>query len=68
MLKVEHVRNGKNQIIGTKTNGFANGDTVARNRDGKILGHSNSKFSNTRDSNGRITSRNQADTDSLFDW
>ena len=68
MLKVEHVRNGKNQIIGTKTNGFANGDTVARNRDGKILGHSNSKFGNTRDSSGRITSRNQADTDSLFDW
>jgi hypothetical protein len=52
MLKVESVRNGKNQIIGTKTSGFANGDTVARDRDVKILGHSNDKFGNTRDSNG----------------
>jgi hypothetical protein len=68
MLKVEYVRNGKNQIIGSKTSGFANGDTVARDRDGKILGHSNDTFGNTRDSNGRITSANQADADLLFDW
>jgi len=68
LLRVEYVRNGKNQIIGSKTSGFANGDTVARDRDGRILGHSNSKFGNTRDSNGRITSTNQADVDSLFDW
>jgi hypothetical protein len=47
-LKVEFVRNGKNQIVGSKTSGFANGDTVARDRDGKILGHSSSKFGNTR--------------------
>lgn len=35
MLKVEYVRNGKYQIVGNKTSGFANGDTVARDRDGK---------------------------------
>jgi hypothetical protein len=29
MLKVEYVRNEKNQIIGSNTSGFANGDTVA---------------------------------------
>jgi hypothetical protein len=68
MLKVEHVRNGKNQIIGNKTSGFANGDTVVRDPNGKILGHSNSKFGNTRDSNGHITSRNQDGADSLFHW
>jgi hypothetical protein len=68
MLKVEFVRNGKNQIVGSKTSGFANGDTVARDRDGKMLGHSRSKFGNTREANGRLTSTNQADPDSLFDW
>jgi hypothetical protein len=68
MLKVEFVRNGKNQIVGSKTSGFANGDTVARDRDGKMLGHSSSKFGNTREANGRLTSTNQADPDSLFDW
>jgi hypothetical protein len=46
MLKVEYVRNGKNQIIGSKTSGFSNGDTVARDRDGQILGRSSSKFDN----------------------
>jgi len=68
MLKIEYVRDGKNQIVGSKTTGFANGDTVARDRDGRILGHSNNKFSNTRDSNGQIKSSNQADVESLFDW
>jgi hypothetical protein len=68
MLKVEYVRNGKNRIIGSRTSGFANGDMVARDRDGKILGRSSSKFGNTRDANGRLTSTNQADADSLFDW
>ena len=68
MLKVEYIRNGKNQLIGSKTTGFANGDKVARDRGGKILGHSNDTFSNTRDSNGRIRSANQTDSDLPLDW
>jgi hypothetical protein len=68
MLKKEYVRNGKNQIIGSKTSGFTNGDTVARDSDGKILGHSSDSFSNTRDANGHLTSTNEADVDSLFEW
>jgi len=52
MLKVEYVRDAKNLIIGSKASGFGNGDTVARDRVGKILGHSNSKFGNTRDAIG----------------
>jgi len=68
MLKVEYVRNGKNQIVGGKTSGFASGDTVARDRNGHIVGHSNERFSNTRDVDGRLTSTNQADVDSLFEW
>jgi hypothetical protein len=65
-MNVEHIRNGKNQIIGSKTSGFANGDTVARDRDGNILGHSNSTFRNTRDSKGNLVSINTDDTDLLF--
>jgi hypothetical protein len=68
MLKVEYVRDGKNKIIGTKTSGFSNGDTVARDSSGKVLGRSSNKFGNTRDASGRLTSTNQADADSLFDW
>jgi len=66
MLKVEFVRDGNNQITGTKTTGFLNGDEVARDRDGKIVGRSSSAFGNTRDAQGKLVSRNQADTDLLF--
>jgi hypothetical protein len=68
VLKNEYVRNGKNQIIGRQTTGSSNGDTVARDANGNILGRANSKFGITRDSAGRITSTNQGDADSLFDW
>jgi len=68
MLKVEYVRDGKNKIIGSKTTGFSNGDTVARDSSCKILGRSSNKFGNTRDASGRLTGTNQADADSLFDW
>ena len=68
MLRNEYVRNGKNQIVGRKTTGFSNGDTVARDSSGKIQGRANNKFGITRDSEGRITSTNQADADSLFEW
>ena len=68
MLKVEYVRDGKNQIVGSKTSGFASGNTVARDRDGRILGHSSYRFCNTRDGDGKLISTNQADVESLFDW
>ena len=67
-MKSEYVRNGKNQIIGRKTTGFSNDDTVVRDTSGKMSGRANSKLGITRDSAGRITSTNQADADSLFDW
>ena len=31
-MKIEYVRDGKSQIVGSKTTGFANGDTVAQLR------------------------------------
>jgi len=66
MLKVEWVRDGKNQIIGNTTSGFPNGDVVARDRDGKIIGHSSAIFHNTRDGEGKLVSRNIANTGLLF--
>jgi hypothetical protein len=66
MLKTTFIRDGHNQLLGTKTSGFSNGDTVARDRDGKILGHSSSRFASTRDSNGKLVCRNTADVGMLF--
>jgi hypothetical protein len=66
MLKTKYIRDGKNQIMGNITTGFDNGDTVARDRTGRILGHSNSTFHNTRDSAGRLASQDTDDTGLLF--
>jgi hypothetical protein len=44
VLKNEYVRNGKNQMIGRKTTGFSNGDTVARDANGNMLGRASSKL------------------------
>lgn len=66
MLKTEYIRDGQNQIIGTVTSGLPNGDIVVRDRDGKILGHANTVFNNTRDADGRLVSRNTADVGLLF--
>jgi hypothetical protein len=66
MLKTEYVRDGKNKIIGCITTGFGSGETVARDTDGRILGHSNCKFGNTRDGRGRLVSQTTADVGLLF--
>lgn len=66
MLKVEYVRNGQNQIIGTVTTGLPNGDSIVRERNGRILGHANAVFNTTRDADGRLVSQNTADVGLLF--
>jgi len=66
LLKVNFARDGKNQIVGSATSGFASGDTVARDRGGKIIGHSNDRLNNTRDGNGQLVSRNSAQVGLLF--
>jgi hypothetical protein len=65
MMKLEYVRDGKQQIRGTKTTD-GKGITTARDRSGKILGYSNSKLNLTRDSRGRLVRSNEADMDCLF--
>lgn len=66
MLTTEYIRDGKNQILGSITSGFANSDTIARDRSGRILGHANTRFENTRDADGRLVSRNIDDVGLLF--
>jgi len=68
MLKTEYIRNGKKQIIGKKTSGFAAGVAVAHDSHGKILGWSSELLETTRDAKGSLKSTNQADVNMLFDW
>jgi hypothetical protein len=68
MLKTEYVRDGKRQIIGKKTSGLGTGETVARDLHGRILGRSSEFFGTTRNAKGSLTSANQADVNTLFDW
>jgi hypothetical protein len=66
-MKNEWVRDGKQQIIGSKVVDKDTGTTIARNRDGKILGHSSQLFRNTRDTQGRLVRSNEPDIDCLFE-
>ena len=67
MLTTKYIRDGKNQLIGTTTTSTSsNGDTIVRDRNGKILGRANETFNNTRDSQGRIVSLNTADAGLLL--
>ena len=61
MLKIAFVRNGTNQIVADTTSDFANGDTVVRDREGRVVGHSNDHFGNTRDNQSNLVSRNSSD-------
>ena len=60
-LVKKYIRDGKNQIIGSVTNGFD--DTTAVTRDGhnKITGRTNDRFHTTRDEHGKLVSINSAD-------
>jgi hypothetical protein len=64
-MKIFTLRDGQNRIVGTiSTN--SNGDSVARNRSGSILGRSSQTFNNTRDGSDRPVSNNIADASLLF--
>ena len=66
MYKVEYVRDGQQRILGTKTKNEESGITVARDRNGRILGSSSERFQTTRDAQSRLVRSNEADVDSLF--
>jgi hypothetical protein len=58
-MKLFTLRDGQNRIVGTTTTN-SNGDTVARDRSGNILGRSSQTFNNTRESSDRQASTTNA--------
>jgi hypothetical protein len=64
-MKLFALRDGQNRIVGTITTN-SNGDAIARDRSGSILGRSSQTFNNTRDASGRLASTNTADARLLF--
>jgi hypothetical protein len=64
-MKVSTIRDGQGRIVGNTTS-YSNGDTVARDRGGSILGRSSQTFGITRGPNGRLVSNNTADARLLF--
>ena len=61
MLKKDYIRDGKNRIIGSVTNGFDDTTAVTRDEHNKITGRTNERFSTTRDSSGKLISINSSD-------
>jgi hypothetical protein len=60
-LRKDYVRDGSKQTIGSITTGFSDSSSVVRDNGGSILGRTSERFSNTRDSSGRLVSSNTAD-------
>ena len=65
-LSKEYVRDGKKQTIGSITTGFSDSSSVARDNSGTTLGRTSDRFSNTRDSTGKLISINTPDPGLLF--
>jgi hypothetical protein len=61
MLKKDYIRDGKNRIIGSVTNGFDDTTAVTRDEHNKITGRTNDRFQTTRDEHGKLVSINSAD-------
>jgi hypothetical protein len=64
-MKVSTIRDGQGRVIGNTTS-FSNGDTVARDRSGTVLGRSSQAFNNTRGQDDELVSNNIADARLLF--
>ena len=60
MFKTKFIRDGEDHIIANETH-FENGDVVVRDREGRIVGRTSKRFQNTRDAEGRLSSRNDED-------
>ena len=65
-LKKEYVRDGSKQTIGSVTTGFDDTSSVVRDNTGTTLGRTSDRFSNTRDSSGKLVSSNTPDPGLLF--
>jgi len=60
-LKKEYVRDGRNRIIGSVTNGYSDDSAMVRDGDNNVAGRTSGIFNTTRDRNGSIASVNSSD-------
>ena len=60
-LEKKYIRDGKQRIIGSVTNGFDDTTAVTRDEHNKITGRTNDRFHTTRDEHGKLVSINSAD-------
>jgi hypothetical protein len=65
-LDKKYIRNGRNQLVGSVTSGYSDSTEIARDENGKLLGKTNRKFSNTRDAHNRLVSIDTPDAGLLF--
>lgn len=65
-LEKKFIRNGRNQLVGSVTSGYSDSTEIVRDEKGKLLGKTNGKFSNTRDSHNRLVSIDTPDAGLLF--
>jgi hypothetical protein len=61
MLEKEYVRDGRNQITGSITNGFSDESSLVRDSDNQISGRTSDRFTTTRDRSGDLASINSSE-------
>jgi hypothetical protein len=67
MLKKEYIRDGKRRIIGSVTTGYTGSfESIVRDADEEIVGHTGERFGTTRDEHGGLVSTNTADAGLLI--
>ena len=60
-LEKKYIRDGRNKIIGSVTDGYAQDTSIVRDGEGRMLGRTNGLFNTTRRTDGSIVSINSAD-------
>lgn len=65
-LEKKFIRDGRNRLIGSVTSGYSDSTETVRDAEGKLLGKTNRKFSNTRDAHGRLVSIDTPNAGLLF--
>jgi YD repeat-containing protein len=65
-LKRRFIRGGRNRLIGSVTSGYTDSTEIVRDAEGKLLGKTNRRFSNTTDARGRLVSIDTPDAGLLL--
>lgn len=60
-LTKRYLRDGKDRIIGSITNGYSDSSSVVRDEHEQIVGRTNQRFNTVRDAHGNFVSINSSD-------